>query len=333
MNIARTLYKKDALEYNVCYVHDVVFAERNGKELKLQLVCPVSPVWDGQPGPMTPVQKKFAEWRKKDAGDKKAAVPKPPMKHEEPRFPLIVDVPGSGWGGAEGYGHVPYLVDLARHGFVAAAISYRGTYKDNVVFPAAVQDTKEAIRFLRANAVKYHIDPDRVGLLGDSSGGNTVSMAALTGDDEVEFNIGENFDQSSEVKACCNFYGPVDLLGLLSDRIAEGKRLRPGEAEEGLPFEAMEIWQEEYKTSPEEHLRLASPHYRIESAKHLPPFLFIQGEEDGIIPVAQGLRFCDKLREHGGRAEFVKVVGAGHGADCWSKEALELVVQFFRTYL
>ena len=93
------------------------------------------------------------------------------------------------------------MVELARAGFVAASISYRGTYRDDVVFPAAVQDMKEAVRFLRANADAYHIDVDRVGLLGDSSGGNTAAMAALA--DGAPFDIGENLDQSSAAKACC----------------------------------------------------------------------------------------------------------------------------------
>ena len=67
---------------------------------------------------------------------------------------MIVDVPGSGWSGAEGYVHVPRMVELARQGFVVASIAYRGTFKDDVRFPAAVQDTKEAIRYLRANAAQ-----------------------------------------------------------------------------------------------------------------------------------------------------------------------------------
>ena len=65
---------------------------------------------------------------------------------------------------------MPKIVELAKLGFVVASIEYRGTYKEDVRFPAAVQDTKEAIRFLRANAETYHVDPAHVMLLGDSSG-------------------------------------------------------------------------------------------------------------------------------------------------------------------
>lgn len=98
------------------------------------------------------------------------------------------------------------MVELARQGFVVASIAYRGTFKDDVRFPAAVQDTKEAIRYLRANAAQYHIDPAHVTLLGDSSGGHTAAMAALTGSEE-RFNIGEHLDERTDVSACVIFYG------------------------------------------------------------------------------------------------------------------------------
>ena len=194
---------------------------------------------------------------------------------------------------------------------------------------------KEAVRFLRAHADDYRIDPKRVGLLGDSSGGHTAAMASLAPDSAAEFNVGDNLDQSSEVSACCCVYGPVDLINLVQDRLNEHKTLRPEEEvfPKGAPFEALEIWQERYKEDPEKYLRIASPYYRIENAEKLPPFLFVQGDEDGIIPMAQGLRFCDKLREYGGRAEFLKVAGGEHGTGVWSREMLEYVVQFFKTYL
>ena len=332
MNIAKTVYSSRHTEYDVVYTPDVVFAHRETGDLTLQIVSPVAP--DLPPEEETfynPVKEKFARWHKEKGG----AMTAPPKKSEKRLFPLIVDCPGSGWAGADGHRHVPYMVTLARQGFVAASVSYRGTYRNNVVFPAAVQDLKEAVRYLRANAEAYHVDPERVGLLGDSSGGNTAAMAALTSDRDSEFNIGENLDFSSAVSACCTVYGPVDLLNLVADRIAEGKKLRPEEAPfpEGVPFEAMEIWQDTYKEDPEKYLRMASPYYRIESAEKLPPFLFVQGDDDAIIPMGQGLRFCEKLREAGGRAEFLKIAGGEHGVGVWSEEMLRYVSGFFHAYL
>lgn len=315
MEISRVLYSDARTAYDVTYTPDIVFAHRETGDLALQLLSPIRP---DIPQPPKPSLYTILNEGKK--------LPDPP---KDPRtFPLIVDVPGSGWSGAEGYGHVPKMVELAKQGFVVASIAYRGTFKDGVRFPAAVQDTKEAIRYLRANAAALHIDPDHVTLLGDSSGGHTVAMAALTGD-ESRFNIGEHLDQTTSVNACVIYYGPNDLLNLVPDRLKEGKKLRPGEGE--YPFEAREIFDMDFLADPQAILADASPINYIHEGK-MPAFLFLQGEEDPIIPLAQGLRFCEKVREYGGRAEFVKIAAAGHGVGCWTKEAMELIVQFLKAY-
>ena len=156
MEIAKTIYSCKHTEYDVVYTPDVVFAHRECGDLTMQILSPVGP--DLPPKEETfynPIKEKFARWHKDGS--------KPfNRKPETRRFPLIVDCPGSGWSGADGHAHVPFMVHLAKQGFVAASISYRGTYRDNVTFPAAVQDLKEAIRFLRAHADMYHIDPDEI---------------------------------------------------------------------------------------------------------------------------------------------------------------------------
>lgn len=316
MEISRVLYSDARSAYEVTYTPDIVFAHRETGDLALQLLSPVTPD--------IPRPQNHALYAKINKEHKR---PEPPKDTRV--FPLIVDVPGSGWSGAEGYAHVPRMVELAKQGFVVASIAYRGTFKDHVRFPAAVQDTKEAIRFLRANAAIYHIDPAHVTLLGDSSGGHTVAMAALTGEESC-FNIGEHLDQSANVNACVIFYGPNDLLNLVPDRLQEGKKLRPGEGE--YPFEAREIFDEDFLADPAGMLADASPINYIQKDKKLPPFLFLQGEEDPIIPMAQGLRFCEKVRACGGRAEFVKIAAAGHGTGCWTPEAMQLVAQFLKAY-
>ncbi|MDO4357333.1 MAG: alpha/beta hydrolase [Clostridia bacterium] len=318
MDISRVLYSDARTAYEVTYTPDVVFAHRETGDLALQLLTPVPP---DIPKPQHHAL--FAEINK---GKKRPEPPKDPRV-----FPLIVDVPGSGWSGAEGYAHVPKMVELAKQGFVVASIAYRGTFKDDVRFPAAVQDTKEAIRFLRAHAAAYHIDPAHVTLLGDSSGGHTVAMASLTGDEE-RFNIGEHLDQPTAVNACVIFYGPNDLLNLVPDRLREGKHLRPGEGD--LPFEARELFWNDILSAPnpQELLADASPINHIRPDAKLPAFLFLQGEEDPIIPMAQGLRFCDRVRECGGRAELIKIAAAGHGTGCWTAEAMELIAQFLKAY-
>ncbi|MGN1346338.1 MAG: alpha/beta fold hydrolase [Eubacteriales bacterium] len=316
MDISRVFYSNARTAYDVTYTPNIIFAHRETGDLALQLLSPIAPD--------LPRPQHHALYEKIDKDKKRPAPPKDPR-----RFPVVVSVPGSGWSGAEGFAHVPKMVELAKQGFVVACIAYRGTFKDNVRFPAAVQDTKEAIRFLRANADAYHVDTEHITLLGDSSGGHTVAMAALTGDEE-RFNIGEHLEQTTRVNACVIFYGPNDLPNLVQDRLNEGKHLRPGEGE--FPFEAREIFQEDFRADPEKMLADASPINYIRAGERMPAFLFVQGEEDPIIPMAQGLRFCDKVRECGGRAEFVKIAAGGHGSGCWSPEVMQFVLQFLKAY-
>ena len=294
MDISGVVYADTKSVYEVDYKYDIVYAHRPTGELRLQLLCPI-PHGEGD-GP----------------------------------FPLVVDVPGSGWAGADGHRHVPALVKLAQNGFAAAGISYRGTFKDDVRFPAAVQDLMEAVRFLRAHAAEYNIDPDRVAMLGDSSGGHTVAIGAMAGARD-RFNIGENLDARRDVKACVIFYGPNDMQNLVADRLAEGKKLRPGEGE--LPFEAHEIWQDDYKADPAAYMADCSAINYIPAEGPMPPVLFLQGDDDPIIPVRQGVRFCERVRAAGGRAEFFKIAGGSHGKGCWTPEVMELVVRFLNAYV
>ena len=313
MELTGTLYASRQ-RCDVAYTPDIVYAHRKTGDLKLQLL---TPAWPNLPREEKPSL--FTILNK----DK----PKPPADPypEKRRFPLIVDVPGSGWSGTTGYVHIPNMMDLARAGYVVASIEYRGTFKDDVRFPAAVQDCKEAVRFLRAHADEFLIDPERVALLGDSSGGHTVAMAALTGD-EPRFNIGEHLDQSTSVSSCVIFYGPNDLEHLVADRKAEGKKLRPGE--DPWPFEGREIFHFDFDSAPERYLADASATNYITPGKPMPDFLFLCGDEDPIIPLRQGDRFCKRVRECGGRAEFYKILGGGHGSGCWTESSLDLVRRF-----
>ena len=115
---------------------NVVFACPDGKELKMQILCP---------------------WRK------------------DKRYPLVVFVQGSAWTTPNPDYELPQLGALARQGFVVASVSHRDC-RDGYAFPAFLQDVKTAIRFLRAHAAEYCIDKERVGIWGTSSGGNAALL-------------------------------------------------------------------------------------------------------------------------------------------------------------
>ena len=312
MNTGSILFA-DPDYYEVTYTPDVVFAHRETGDLLMQILTPCSPNLPRKREPSP-----YSEFA--------VASSHPMFQPEERRFPLVVAIAGSGWSGPDSHKMVPLLACLAQQGYVVACPAHRGTYRDDVRFPAAIQDTKEAIRFMRAHADEYCVDVDRVGIIGGSSGGHTVVMTALS-DGEQEFEIGENLDQSSSVNACVAFYAPVDFQNLLADRRAEDKRVRPGE--DKFPFEMYEMFKHDFEEDVDSYLERANVMRFIEKGKKYPALLYLVGDRDEIIPVAQGERLCQKLNDAGARADFVKIIGAGHGYRCWNSQSQDMVRRFF----
>ena len=108
-------------------------------------------------------------------------------------------------GSKEGCPAVP----LAAKGYAVASINYR--LSQHAVFPAQIEDCKAAIRWLRANAAKYHLDPDHIGVWGASAGGHLVAMLGTTGGVKELEGTGGNLDQSSRVQCVVDWFGPTDL--------------------------------------------------------------------------------------------------------------------------
>ena len=124
-------------------------------------------------------------------------------------FPTIICIHGGGFraGSREGYNGL--CIKLAQHGYVALTVSYRLAPKFQ--FPAAIHDTKAAVRWTRANASKYKIDPDRIGVTGGSAGGHLAQFLAVTSDVKEFEGDGGNPTVSSKVACIVNVYGPSDF--------------------------------------------------------------------------------------------------------------------------
>ena len=123
--------------------------------------------------------------------------------------PLFVWICGGGFATMERSAYIPWLTYFAKRGYIAASVEYR--LSNSAHFPAQIEDVKKAIRFLRAHADEYGIDPDRVAVGGESAGGNLASMVGVT-NDIAAFDVGEYPEQSSHVSAVVNFYGPAVLV-------------------------------------------------------------------------------------------------------------------------
>src|SRR5262245_36024190 len=130
-------------------------------------------------------------------------------KQAEKRMPAVLCIHGGGFRAGNRERWDKLCQQLAERGYVAATVTYRLAPKFQ--FPAAVHDVKAAVRWLRANADKYQIDPKRIGAVGDSAGGHLAQYLGVTGDvPQLEGN-GGNSNQSSRVTCVVNYYGPSDL--------------------------------------------------------------------------------------------------------------------------
>lgn len=208
--------------------------------------------------------------------------------------PAIIFIHGGGWKGGNRQDIAFYCVRFAEKGYITATISYR--FSQEAKFPGCVEDAKCAVRFLRANAAKYHIDPERIVASGNSAGGYLSMMMGYTSDvPELEGKGGWN-EASSKVRAVINFYGPTDLttdyaktVGVVKDFI-------------GKP----------YDEAPETYKK-ASPLFHV--TQDDPPTLTFQGAIDDIVPVSQADALDAKLKEVGVPSTYERFEGWPHTMD------------------
>ena len=220
---------------------------------------------------------------------------------------------GPGWAGSkEGCPAVP----LTAKGYAVASINYR--LSQHAVFPAQIEDCKAAIRWLRANAAKYHLDPDHIGVWGASAGGHLVAMLGTTGDvKELEGN-GGNLDQSSRVQCVVDWFGPSDLATM------GGSHDNPGSPESRLIGGPVQ--------ENKEKARKASPLTYV--GKDSAPFLIMHGDKDNTVPLGQSEVLAEALKKAGVEVKLVVVKGNGHGGPGFnSPENRRLIEDFFAKHL
>lgn len=232
--------------------------------------------------------------------------------------PVVVWVHGGAW--RAGSKDNPPTALLATHGYAVASVGYR--LSDEATFPAQIEDCKAAVRWLRAHADRYHLDPDHVGAWGGSAGGHLVALLGTAGDVAKWDESGGNPRVSSRVQAVCDFYGPTDLV-LISGPAADSPT-SPVAQLLGAPV-----------SSRREEARKASPVSYV--SKDDPPFLIVHGEEDRTVPIGQSELLQEALTGAGVESSLVRVAHGGHGfgpASDPSPEAIrERVLHFFDQHL
>lgn len=244
------------------------------------------------------------------------------LPKDSPRpLPLIIWIHGGGWlGGSKDAVRLarPYL----NRGYAVASIGYR--LSSDAIFPAQIEDCKAAVRWLRAHAHDYDLDPHRFAAWGSSAGGHLAALLGTAGD-IGEWDVGLYTNVSSRVQAVCNFFGPADFRRIplyLATNLpsAFGRAEAPESKLLGGPV-----------TTNLDRAAAASPVVYVTPDD--PPFLIVHGDRDMIVPHDQSEALYEALKQARVPVHFHTVVGGGHGQGFGGPDLDRVVQTFFDHWL
>jgi len=214
-------------------------------------------------------------------------------------LPLIIYIHGGAFRMGSKEQGVP--TEYLARGFAVASINYR--LSQHAKFPAQIEDCKAAVRWLRAYAARFRLDPNRFAAWGPSAGGHLAAMLGTTGDVK-EFDVGENLVQSSRVQAVVDYFGPTDFLQMDAHRLPNGMiHDTPDSPESQLIGGA--IQENKDKAAKANPVNYVTPDD--------PPFLIVHGDSDPLVPHHQSELLEAALKKAGVPVTFYTVKGGGHG--------------------
>ena len=206
--------------------------------------------------------------------------------------PLLVFIHGGAWKKGDKSDYQRYLVEFAERGYVTASVQYR--FSQQAVFPAQVSDAKCAVRWLKSNAEEYGIDRNNIAVIGGSAGGHLAMMVAYSpGVNALEGEC-DGIEESSQVQAVVNLYGPADLTtgrSVVTPSVIQLLGPKPSENAHAL----------------------ASPITYI--GQNSPPTLIFHGTLDSLVPVSQSEKLKARLTAEGVAVDFHKLKGWPHTMD------------------
>lgn len=232
-------------------------------------------------------------------------------------LPLIVFVHGGAWRRGD-KANARARVLLSR-GYAVASINYRLSHE--AIFPAQIHDCKAAVRWLRANASRFNVDPDRFGAWGPSAGGHLVALLGTSGDvADLEGDLG-NTDVSSRVQAVCDWFGPTDFL-------------RMNDVEGNIDHNAPDSPESKLVGGPiQDHPdRVARANPITYVSDDDPPFLMMHGSNDRLVIQNQSELLHDALQQTGVSSNLIVIDDQGHGLNRKDRNAehlYRLVEAFF----
>lgn len=210
-----------------------------------------------------------------------------PFGPSDKPLPCLIWICGGGFLTMEKSAFIPHLVNFAEHGYIIASIEYR--LSNTCVYPAPLRDVKSAIRYLRAHAKQFGIDPERIAVMGESAGGYLAAMAGATGNTR-KFDLGENLDQSSAVSAVVDYYGPSGILS------------KPDEPERSTD----KLIPKDIPITPEEKLATTF------MDENTPPYYLLHGADDPLVPCELSEKFYEEMIKKGVQANLTVIEGASH---------------------
>lgn len=210
-------------------------------------------------------------------------------------FAGAILVHGGGWAGGDKERDTrPLLAPLTSAGIAWFTINYR--LAPQYRYPASLEDVYTAIRWVKAHAAEYDVDPQRLALIGESAGGYLVEMAAMEGPPDTR------------VAAVVPFFGPADLLAQSVGR--------DGGLRRDLKFL---FGRSALDPGTKAILREASPLSHVHPG--LPPFLVFHGTADRIVPYSESVALVERLKSAGVRCDFVTIPGGSHAMGNWNRVA------------
>jgi acetyl esterase/lipase len=247
-----------------------------------------------------------------------------PEKADGP-MPLLIWIHGGGWlagskdDGVAGLG-------MLKLGYGVASINYR--LSQEAKYPAQIEDCKAAVRFLRANAKKYNLDPDHIGVFGASAGGHLVALLGTTGGVKELEGDGPNKEASSTVQAVVDWFGPTDMVKMKEQSDPDLKQAFDADAGDSPVGKLFGGPVQEHKDLAEK----GNPIHYI--TKDAAPFLIMHGDKDMSVPYPQSRQFNEALKKAGVPVTFITLEGAGHGTkEFQAPENLKKVEDFFNQNL
>jgi acetyl esterase/lipase len=214
-------------------------------------------------------------------------------------MPLIIWIHGGAFRMGDKGDRIP--LEMLEQGYAIASLNYR--LSQHALFPAQIEDCKAAVRWLRAHADTYGLDPSRFASWGESAGGHLAAMLGTAGH-ERSFEVGEHLEHSSRVQAVLDFFGPTDFLQMDAHRLPEG-----------MVHDMAESPESELVGGPiqERRAEVARANPVTYVTPEAPPFLIVHGDRDPLVPYHQSTLLVAALEATGVPVTFYTVVGAGHG--------------------